>query len=120
VSNTVDGLKKKANDVANEPSVRRTLDFIKKHVMKATKFAKEKLDEVSADPKIQNAASKVSDFAVKVQDGTKAVVKNVDDLVNRPDVQERIAQVRTTTADTINKSVEAVKNLIDKKDNTEE
>ena len=88
--------------------------------MKATKVAKDKFDEVAADPKVKEAAAKVNEFADKVQEGTKAAVKNVDGFVNRPDIQEKISQVRTSAADTINKSVETVKGLIDKKNDKPE
>ena len=129
-----DMVKETAEKVISNPGVQKAVSFIKDNAMKAKAAAEDKFDDLKKDEKFSKAAEQAgstfktaADFikdkagAVTdaITDGTKKAVTSVDGFINRPDVQEKIEKARTAAADTLNKGISAVKDLLGKKDSEE-
>lgn len=140
-------LKGKAVEAANSEEMKKSIEYIKANAAKAITVAKDKFNQLKNDPNIQAAGSKAADSFGKFADAaktkgqdfydhlddktktnmedayqkaSKAVsdgVKAVDEFVSRPDVQEKITEVKTTAVDLAQKGVESIKDLIDKANN---
>ena len=113
---SIDTIKEKAEEVMNNPDLKKTLDFIRANAVKAVTAAKNKWDEFTADPKVQEVSRKTAETikgaADSFNEAVKPVVQNVDTFMNKPEVQETIANIRTTAADVTNKVVDTVSDLL--------
>lgn len=142
VNESIDDIKKKGSNAVNNPDLQKTIAFIKANAVKAVDTAKVKIDEIRNNPNVQqsvknvegktndalkSAKEKLSPYAEQasqaIQSGTKTVVKNVDEFMNKPEVRENLNKAREKVADLANKSVEAVKEFFsddEEKDDNQE
>lgn len=115
--------KVKIDEVKNDPKVQSAADkagdSLRKVSAAAADQAKKAADYVDThmDPQtkenLKNAADKASQA---VNEGTKKVVTNVNDFVNRPDVQDSIGKAREKAADLADKGSKVVSGLLNRKD----
>lgn len=115
--------KVKIDEVKNDPKVQSAADkageSIRKVSAAAAGQAKKAADYVDThiDPQtkenLKNAADKAGQA---VNEGTKKVVTNVNDFVNRPEVQDSLDKAREKAADLADKGSKAVSNLLNRKD----
>jgi hypothetical protein len=86
------------------------------NAVKAVTAARTKLDEFSADPKVQEVSRKTAETfknaADTIGEAVKPVVQNVDAFMNKPEVQEKLADLRTAAAEVTDKAVDTVKDLL--------
>lgn len=140
VNESIDDIKKKSSDAVNNADLQKTVAFIKANAVKAVDAAKVKIDEIKNNPNIQqsvknvegktsdtlkNAKEKLAPYAQQasaaIQSGTKTVVKNVDEFMNKPEVKDNLNKAREKVSDLANKGVEAVKEFFsDEKDDNQE
>ncbi len=125
LNDSIETIKEKTEQVMNHPDMQKTLDFIRSNAVKAVTAARAKLDEISADPKVQEVSRKTAETfksaADTIGDAVKPVVQNVDTFMNKPEVQEKLADLRTAAAEVTDKAVDTVKDLlnIDEEDTEE-
>ncbi len=143
VADGLNDLKEKAKDAATSDEMQKSIAYIKANAVKALDAAKTTINSLKNDPNLQAAGNKavdsVSKFADaaknkgeemyghlddqtksniegvcnKVSDGVKEGIKAVDEYMSRPEVQEKISEVKTTAVDLAQKGAEKVKDLID-------
>jgi len=143
LSEGLNGLKDKAAEAAKSEEMQKSIAYIKANVVKAIDVAKDKFNQLKNDPNIMAAGNKAADSIEKFADAaktkgqdfydhlddntktnldhacnkvTEAVsdgVKSVDEFMNRPEVQQKITEVKTTVADLAQKGSEKVKEFID-------
>jgi gas vesicle protein len=136
-------LKDKVVDYTKSDEMQKSLAYVKEHAVKAMDMAKDTYNKLKNDPNLQAAGNKavdsigkfadaaknkgqefyngldadtknkIEDTCVKVSDGVKEGIKAVDEYVSRPEVQEKITEVKTTAVDLAQKGTEKVKELID-------
>ena len=115
VSDTVETIKTKAGEAMSNPEMQKTISFIKGNAQKAVETAKGKIDELRGNPNVAEAENKIKDFgsaaAEKITEGTKNLTKSVDELVNKPEVQETLAKARTAAAGLTSKAASALGGL---------
>lgn len=143
ISSGFNDLKDKAVEAAKSEEMKKSIAYIKANAVKAMSAAKDKFNQLKNDPNIQAAGNKAADSIEKfagaakdkgqdlydhLDDQTKSNIENVcgkveqavsssakavDEFFQRPDVQEKIAEVKTTTAELVQKGEEKVKELFD-------
>jgi hypothetical protein len=136
-------LKGKAVEAANSEEMKKSIEYIKANAVKAMDVAKDKFNQIKNDPNVQAAGAKAADsfgkfadtaktkgqeFYDHLDDHTKANVegaynkaskavsdgvKAVDEFINKPEVQEKITEVKTAAVDLAQKGAETVKDFID-------
>ena len=117
LSESVENIKEKtAETVKNNPDLAKTLDFIRANVIKAADATRDAFTKIASDPKVQEVGEKTQE-AVKnagdaISEAAKPIVQNIDEFMNKPEVQEKIADIRTAAADTIDRAKEAVENIL--------
>ena len=118
VNDSINTLRNGAEKVMANPELQKTLNYIKENAMKAFGSAKEKIDEISANPKVQQTSQKAAETlknaGEKMNEVIRPVVQNVDEFMKKPEVQDTIEKVRTTTADAVEKVSDKVKDFFDK------
>ena len=60
----------------------------------------------------RKAAETFKSAADTITDAVKPVVQNVDEFMNKPEVQDTLANIRTTAAEVTDKAVDTVKDLL--------
>lgn len=143
ITKGINDLKDKANDVANSEEMKKSIDYVKANAVKAMNVARDTLNQIKNDPNIQAAGSKATESIAKFADNAKnkgqdiydhmddktkenldhacqtvsSVVKDgvkaVDEFVNRPDVQQKIQEVKDTAVDLAHKGSDKINELID-------
>lgn len=136
-------LKDKAVNAARSEEMQKSITYIKENAVKAVKAVKESYTKFVNDPNVQAAGNKavesINAFADKAKEkgqqlydqlddktkdglketydkvsgGVKDGVKAVDEYMSRPEVQEKITEVKTTAVDLAQKGADKVKELID-------
>ena len=116
LNDSIETIKEKTEQVMSSPDLQKTLDFIRSNAVKAVSAARTKLDEISADPKVQEVSRKTAETfknaADTIGEAVKPVVQNVDAFMNKPEVQEKLADLRTAAAEVTDKAVDTVKDLL--------
>lgn len=147
ISKGISDLKEKAGEVSSSEEMQKSIAYVKTNAVKAIGAAKDKFDQLKNDPNLQAAGNKAADSFNKVADTAKAKghemydsldehtkedlnnayhkisgavsegVKSVDEFINRPDVQQKISEVKESAAELAQKSAQKVKDLIDSTNN---
>lgn len=128
LNDSFEDIKATATKVVNDnPKLKSSLDFIKENAMKAVELAKDKVEEIKSNPRVNEVANKASDnlqdFASVAEEKTKEAVsnlseaikplkENVDEFISKPEVQETIDKVKDTTISVANKALETVSDFI--------
>lgn len=116
LNDSIETIKEKTEQVISHPDMQKTLDFIRTNAVKAVTAARTKLDEFSADPKVQEVSRKTAEAfknaSDTIGDAVKPVVQNVDAFMNKPEVQEKLADLRTAAAEVTDRAVDTVKDLL--------
>lgn len=116
LNDSIETIKEKTGQVINHPDMQKTLDFIRTNAVKAVTAARTKLDEFSADPKMQEVSRKTAEAfknaSDTIGDAVRPVVQNVDAFMNKPEVQEKLADLRTAAAEVTDKAVDTVRDLL--------
>ncbi len=130
LESSINTIKNTAAKASENPDVQKTVNYIKENAMRVAGFAKDKLDEVSKNEKVQDAVQKAEKYvneniapsakdgwenlSKSVNQGTKNLVDGVNEYVNRPDVQEKIEKVKASASDAASKGTDAIKNFFKK------
>ncbi len=125
VNESIRQLRTGAEKVMASDEMQKTLAYIKENAVKAVDTAKVTINEIAENPTVRETSQKAmdtlkiaSDKAKEAGDviveAVKPVVQNVDEFMKKPEVQETIVKVRTTTAETYEKVSEKVKDLLNK------
>ncbi|MCH3961194.1 MAG: hypothetical protein LKE48_03550 [Solobacterium sp.] len=143
ISKGINDLKQKAGEVSSSEEMQKSIAYVKTNAVKVYGAAKDKIDQLKNDPNLQAAGNKAADSFNQFADTAKAKgqkmydsldehtkedlnnayhkisgavsegVKSVDEFVNRPDVQQKISEVKEGAAELAQKSAQKVKDLID-------
>jgi hypothetical protein len=108
VNDTIDDVRRKAEEFTKGVDVQKTLDYIKDNVVKAVDTAKQRFDELRDNPDVKKtideAGTKVREFSEKAgstvegllsEDQMNALKKNID----------KASEVMTSTVDTASKKI---------------
>ena len=96
-------------------AIRATAEKVNEHARKAGEYISDRIDDDTKET-LQEACS----TATKAfEEGTRKVVEEVNEFVNREDVQQTINKARTKASELMNKGAESLKDLFGKKDGQE-
>lgn len=134
LNRTISSAKEKANDVFSNADLQKTLNFLKNNASKAVDSARSSIDEFSSSPQarsaLDNAAGAVEQLKQKasglMNDETREYLKNasealkqsasdagqkVQEYMARPDVQNKLAEVKEKAGEIVKKGSETLKDV---------
>jgi len=118
VTSSIETVKEAAGKAMNNPEVAEKVNAVKDGIGKAVETAKVQASRITENPEVQKVAAAAQENFKKAADavsaGTQAAVKKIDETLSKPEVQEKIADVRTKAAGLFNAAKNSVFGLIAK------
>ena len=93
-------------------AVRSVGEKVNEHARKAGEYISDRIDDDTKE-----TLHEACETATKaLEEGTRKVVEEVSEFVNREDVQQTITKARTKATELMNRGAESLKDLFGKKD----